>query len=283
MKKKAAAAAGLFFPMTLFFSGCRAVHYYCGRLLEERGSDIQAARQYADYLDENASGLYAGSVHVRLGNIDAAFGRCPEARRHYETALRFFNLKAALKAQAFLGLMDCPNYFPLNPESWSYGDSATLGKNMRLDWSTRVGTAPASAQILSSLYAGKNLIRKSTQSYFKRDWAVWQRDGKIDIPILKYPYSPGRKWEIRSPSGVYIYEIVSNDAKARTAAGAFPHCLKVRETNEKFPGSWEYVYYAPGIGRVKTTIGGPGYENPNIELLHFSVRNGSGTQFPIIN
>ena len=30
--------------------------------------------------------------------------------------------------------------------------------------------------------------------------------------------------------------------------------------------AWKYDYYAPGIGRVRTTIGGRGFENPNTEL-----------------
>jgi hypothetical protein len=32
---------------------------------------------------------------------------------------------------------------------------------------------------------------------------------------------------------------------------------------------WRFDYYAPGVGRVKTTLGGPGYENPNAELSRY--------------
>ena len=63
---------------------------------------------------------------------------------------------------------------------------------------------------------------------------------------------------------------VARGADTRTrAAGVFSGCLKVRERNSAFKTSWRYDYYCPGVGRVKITIGGPDFENPNTELLRY--------------
>ena len=55
----------------------------------------------------------------------------------------------------------------------------------------------------------------------------------------------------------------------KTLGGVFSGCIKVRETDPRFPRSWKFDYFAPGVGRVKTTVGAPGVENPNTELLRY--------------
>ena len=50
-----------------------------------------------------------------------------------------------------------------------------------------------------------------------------------------------------------------------TIGGTFHDCIKVREAQAGLP-AWRYDYYAPGIGRVRTTVAGPRFEKPNTEL-----------------
>jgi hypothetical protein len=52
-------------------------------------------------------------------------------------------------------------------------------------------------------------------------------------------------------------------------AGTFHGCVKVREREAANRNSWKYDYYCPGVGKVKTSVAGPGYENSNTELLRF--------------
>ncbi len=258
----------------LLLAACSSSHYYRGRLYEERGDVLRAAGQYKEYLVGAPRGSHAEQTRVRLGNIYASLNRCEEARAQYEAALRGGPLGQPWLSEAQIGIMNCPDYFPLGGgRRWVYGDSATLGHDMTLDWRVESSNFGAAAQIQSSLYAGKSLIKKSLLRYVKNDWAIWEQDGASTVAVLRYPFVPGRQWRVKLPSGLYVYRVESNDALVKTAAGVFHNCLKVRETNEKLPESWEYVYYAPSIGRVKTTIGGPGYENPNTELIHYRAGN----------
>jgi len=251
-------------------SACSSSHYYRGRLDEEHGDVLRAAGQYEQYLSRAPQGFYAEQTRVRLGNIYATLDRCEEAHLQYEAALRGKALKQPWLSEAQAGLMDCPDYFPLGSvRSWVYGDSATLGREMTLNWDMKLSSSGVAAQIQSSLYAGKSLVKKETLAYVKKDWAIWEKSGAETVAVLRYPFVPGRQWSVKLPSGLYVYRIESDDARVKTAAGVFENCLKVRETNEKIPGSWEYVYYAPSVGRVKTSIGGPGYENPNTELIRY--------------
>ncbi|MDE1976365.1 MAG: tetratricopeptide repeat protein [Elusimicrobia bacterium] len=258
----------------LFLSACTSSHYYRGRLYEERGEVLRAAGQYEEYIAGAPRGSHAEQTRVRLGNIYASLNRCEEARARYEAALRGKPLNQPWLSEARIGLMNCPDYFPLGSDRrWVYGDSATLGRDMTLNWKVESSSFGAAAQIQSALYAGKSLIKKELLRYVKKDWAVWEQDGSSTIAVLRYPFVPGRQWRVKLPSGLYVYRVESNDARVKTAAGIFQNCLKVRETNEKLPGSWEYVYYAPSVGRVKTTIGGPGYENPNTELIRYEAKS----------
>ena len=60
----------------------------------------------------------------------------------------------------------------------------------------------------------------------------------------------------------------------KVQAGAFSGCLKVRRRTSG-QASWVFDYYCPGIGRVKTTIGIPGGENPNTELAEYKYSDDS--------
>src|SRR5207253_299504 len=117
---------------------------------------------------------------VRAGDIYShQFKRCLEARRHYEAALRRFPALEPWAEKAKAGLMDCPDYFPLDSNRvWVYGDSASRGRNMRLEWELRVSSAGAGGKIASALYAGTKKINAKTEAYEKKDWTVWQLSGR---------------------------------------------------------------------------------------------------------
>ena len=154
--------------------------------------------------------------------------------------------------------------------TWTYGDSVSRGKNMRLDAQVRLSSGGAGGVILTALYAGAKQIRSEPAEYKKANWMVMQKSGEDWAPILRYPFRKGQTWHARRDKEDLFYTIVEDDARIKTVAGVFENCLKVREANPKFKGSWKYDYYAPFVGRVATTIAGPGFENPNTELIKFS-------------
>jgi hypothetical protein len=67
----------------------------------------------------------------------------------------------------------------------------------------------------------------------------------------------------------FLYKIVSLDEKVRVVAGEFEHCLKVQSGVSGIVGASTNEYYAPGVGRVLTTISTKGNENRVTELLSY--------------
>ncbi len=213
--------------------------------------------------------MRAGTIYSRN------FGRCLEARRCFEAAARRFPDLAPWAERAKSGLLSCPDYFPLERgNSWVYGDTASGGQNMKLELEVRLSPSIGSGSVSGALYAGRKKIRDRSLSYAKRDWAVWEIEAGRSLPILRYPFSPGTVWKAVVGEDELEYRVEAADVRVETVAGNFDDCLKVREFNRRYPESWKYDYYAPGVGRVKTTIGGPGFENPNTELVKYSIGGG---------
>ena len=76
-----------------------------------------------------------------------------------------------------------------------------------------------------------------------------ESEGIIDETLLlKYPAKVGQTWTDREGHGQY--KIVSVSETVTTPAGTFRNVVKVDG------GDNVYIYYAPGVGRIKATIGG---------------------------
>lgn len=241
----------------------KAAHYYAkARRFPE------AIRAYEELAGRSRDRSRACRAHLRAADLySRELSRCTEARRHYEAAARGFEEQAACVEEAKAGLLSCPDFFPVDEgRTWVYGDSASKGKNMRLEWELRV-SKEGKREIIGGLYAGNKKISSQNAKYAKQGWAVWEETAAGKTVILRYPFETGQRWEGRSGGFPVEYSIEDDAATVETAAGAFTGCLKVKERDRRFPGTWKISYYAPGVGRIKTSIGGPGFENPNTELL----------------
>ncbi len=251
-------------------SGCSSYYYHAGKFEEGIGNKIAAFNLYKKFLKLSPNSSRALEVELRLGDTESqVFHRCDEAIPYYESIARNAAHKNPQFKKAVLGILNCPDYFPLGSgRIWIYGDTLSRGKNMKDLWKTLNGQEGENA-ISTSLYAGKNLVHKGKFLFQKRDWAVFRIDGPSAVPILKYPFHAGERWQFGSGKNERRFEIVSASSTVKTAAGVFSECLKVKEAYGRFPHSWKYTYYAPFIGEVKTTIGGPGFESPNTELIRY--------------
>lgn len=260
-------------------SGCDSYYYHSGRFNETRRRAFAAIRSYEKFVAQRPNDPRSAEVHVRVGQLYASMERCIEARRHFEAAARGFPNLQPWYARAEAGVMGCPDYFPIGKgKVWVYGDSASGGRNMRLENEVRVSSG-SGGTILAALYAGTKQIKAESSDYQKRDWMVFQKQEGDWVPILRYPFLKGESWKAtvtrkdsrgNATRGKLLYRIEDDAARVKTVAGTFTNCLKVREFNPKFSGSWKYDYYAPFVGRVATTIAGPGFENPNTELIKYS-------------
>lgn len=246
---------------------CDGLRYRQARFYEGTRRYPLALKAYERLIERAPEHARAAEAHVRAGELYARkFQRCLEARRHFEAAARM-QPPEPWAARARAGIMDCPDYFPLGPgRTWVYGDTQSGGKFMRLEWELRESGAKAGGLIVGSMFAGNRRLKVDRTVYEKRDWMVFEGDA----PILRFPYRVGASWDARRGEERLLYRIEAEGQTVTTVAGTFTDCLKVREVNRKMPGSWKYDYYAPFVGRVKTTIGGPGFENPNTELTRFT-------------
>jgi hypothetical protein len=255
-------------------TGCDTYHYVAGTWQDDARKPVQALKHYEAFLADRPKDPRACEVRLRAAAIYRGFGRCAEARADLEAASRDFPGMTECTSRAKLGLLTCPDYFPLDlGRTWVYADSASGGKAARIDWEVRRATASFSGSLQTSLYAGNRRIREATESYVKENWAVWRTDVKPPEPFLRYPFNEGQAWKAKRGKTDVEWLVISADAAVKTAAGAFAHCLKVRERDMRYPKTWRYDYYCPEVGRVKITVGGPGFENPNMELLRFDKMN----------
>jgi len=257
--------------VAVLLSGCDTYRYLSGTIQEDARRPVQAVKQYEKFLASRPKDPRACEVRLRAAELyRGVFGRCEEARRHYEAAARDFPHMTACLERAKTGLLRCPDYFPTDEgRTWIYVDSASGGRAMRLEWEARTSSGPAGS-IQSALYAGDKRIQTKIETYLKSDWAVWRVDKDGREAILRYPYSEAMTWSASRGRSKVEYLVVSASTTVVAKAGAFSGCLKIRERDSAFKSSWRYDYYCPGIGRVKTTIGGPGFENPNTELLRYN-------------
>lgn len=262
----------------VLLSGCDAYHYLSGTSAEDGRRPVEAMKHYEKFLASRPKDPRACEVRLRAAELyRTVFGRCAEARVHYEAAARDFPRQPVCLERAKAGLLRCPDFFPTDPgRTWVYVDSASGGKAMRLEWEARASSGTVGA-ISSALYAGDKRIQTKNEFYQKADWAVWRVDKDGREAILRYPYNEAMAWSAQRGKSRVDYLVVSASTTVRCAAGVFSGCLKIREKDSAFKGSWRYDYYCPGIGRVKTTIGGPGFENPNTELLR---HDGALVEYP---
>ena len=254
----------------LFCAGCGGpdLDYKQARHLDATGQFFRALKEYENFLKKHPQDHRSVEVRYRAGLIYARkLDRCREAVPLFEDAAR--DRETANKEWvklARLGLLSCPDYFPLRDGTkWLYVDSLSLGKNMRLDVGIRKSSGGVSGLVSGKMFAGEQMIQWYKRSYDKQGWAVYETIGEVKAPILKYPFQKGRKWDVRRGKILETFEIVEAGAQVEVKAGKFEDCLKVRRQTSGYP-SWVYDYYCAGIGRVKTSIGVPGRENPNTEL-----------------
>ena len=258
--------------LLLFMSlgGCDTYHFVAGTWQEDARKPVAALKHYEKFLADRPKDPRSCEVQLRAAEIYRGFGRCGEARMHWEAAVRDFPRSGICAERAKARLLSCPDYFPLDfGRTWVYVDSESRGAAMRLEWEVRRSSGSSSGSIRTALFAGSRRNRDSYESYEKRDWAVWRTDTKTPEPFLRYPFGQDQRWSGKRGGAAVDWLVISTAATAKVAAGEFKDCLKVRELDRRYPTTWRYDYYCPGVGRVKTTIGGPGYENPNTELLRY--------------
>ena len=268
----------------------RALLWLCGLLL---GCSAQGKLDRAVRWEDR--GLYPRALEVYEGFAGGRPGhpRTPEAlyraARIYQKRLQRYEEARDLFERVARGypqtpwakfsreaLMDCPDYFPLEPGGrWIYGDSQSGGNNMRAEYAVEAATSAAGVRMIQKIYAGKRFFQTLERRYLKSEGELREFLSPEDYTvILKYPFIKGHSWSSLRGGTRLAYSIEEDRAAVRVRAGEFLHCVKVREQPEGASPSWKYDYYAPGVGRILTTVAGKGFENPNTELISYQTQEG---------
>ncbi|PCI31350.1 MAG: hypothetical protein COB53_13345, partial [Elusimicrobia bacterium] len=168
-------------------------------------------------------------------------------------------------------LLSCPDYFPFPPGGkWTYVDTLSGGENMRLELAVARSSGAVNGLITGAFYAGKEKFLDYNRKVIKEDWGIWEEKETGRAPILRFPFQKGRSWTSVEGGKTIRYSIVKDSMVVKVKAGRFTGCLKVKAKTVGFE-SWVFDYYCPGVGRVKTSVGAPGVENPNTELASYKL------------
>jgi hypothetical protein len=253
--------------------GCADWDFRSAARLEKKGEAARAAAAYEKFIERHPKDRRFAEAATRAGTLYAErFGRCAQAVPLFEKAARTARgdeKPEAWPERARIALLSCPDYFPLSARrSWVYVDSASGGENMRLETLVLRSSASLNADVTGAYFAGENRTQDYRRQCTKEGWTIWETASGSRQPILKYPFRTGHAWDGRQQGKPVRFEIVQEDVSVQGKAGKFSGCLKVKSQVQGYP-SWVYDYYCPGVGRVKTTVGVPGVENPNTELASY--------------
>lgn len=263
--------------VTACFCACARMNFDDAARLEQQGRHLKAAASFEHFAKNYPSDPRAPESLYRAAAIYAEeLSLCAKAVPLYEGLARAYPGARPWAQLAARGVFSCPDYFPTEPgRKWVYGDSQTGGRNMKQYSAALAESDPLKAKIETSVYAGSKLVRKITRLYSRDNWELTEKEAGrgLTVCILKYPFSKGRSWSSGSAGSAVRFTIEDDSAVVKTRAGSFDNCLKVRQQLEGIP-SWLFEYYAPGVGRVLTTVAGKGFENRNTELLSYEKKNG---------
>lgn len=245
--------------------------------LEKKGKYYEAWQKYQAVAARHPGHPTAPEALFRSGWLaQRHMDDCFMATAFYDRVLESYPQSEPWAKAAVHLKNNCPDYFPLWPQMrWVEGDSESKGKNARIETecvSVDGGKKdmPSQKGILKRTYfAGDNKF-KTTAFLYKKEAEellefLSEEDPRAKV-ILKWPLEVGTRWATKMEGRQFNYDIVAIDKKVEVAAGSFDQCVQVRSSIEGLGGA-TMEYYAPGVGRVMTTIVTQLGEKPNTELL----------------
>ncbi len=239
-----------------------------GRTQETEKQIAAAIETYEKFLKKWPGHAGAGEATFRVGRLyDRERSDCAKAVPLYEHSAR---LGGPWGERALAALLSCPDFFPLPPRAkWTFVDTLSGGENMRLEVRIVRSSGGIRGLMKGSFFAGETRFRDDKREVVKEDWGIWEEKDGGRKPILRFPFQKGHSWTASENGSSVRYDVVADGLTVEVKAGKFTGCLKVKSRTAGFP-SWVFDYYCPGVGRIKTSVGAPGVENPNTELASYT-------------
>ena len=263
--------------LLLSLCGCGIGHHIAeAEKLEKSGLFVDACVKYEKAYRSSPSDSRAPEALYRMALIyQKKLKLYTYSRRFFGELLEKYPKSAPWNDLARMGVFTSPDFFPLTDKSfWIEGDSDTGGKNMRAEWNcTEVSSG--TYKIQRKVFAGGRLVTENGR-FYKNDGTRLNESKTADFGqssiILEYPFTKGRQWNTEKDSKESVFTIEEENVPIVVKAGEFPGCLKLKEINPSYPSSQKYIYYAPEVGWVLTTVAASGgEEHRNTELLSYKI------------
>lgn len=267
-----------FFLLTLALSaaGCGRIDLWRGAYYERAGRIEEALQCYASVADGRPSSSAAPEALFRAARLSAAaLGDYDSARRWHERLIKNYAGQTKWRTRSELALFNTPNYFPLvEGAEWVEGDSDSGGANARIRVTCRAATPGPGYVLARTYFAGDQQVKSLSGSSVFRKEGLELREypvpGESYGVILKYPFLTDAVWTL-SKGGARFQCLIEGLAQVRVRAGLFRDCLKVRVTQAGRGEAWKVEYYAPGVGKVLTSVASAAGERRQTELLSYSL------------
>lgn len=241
--------------------------------LEQKGRYEKAWHAYQQVAAKNPETAQAPEALYRAGLVARKrLGDCYIAETFFDRVMQQYPQSDWAKP-AGLQKQNCPDYFPLVADSqWTEVDSETKGKNARIEIRCKGLADEAEATLARTYFAGDKEVSQTQFLYKKANGELVEYQSEKDPigkVILKWPAKVGAKWRTTGYGKAIDYEIKSMSEKVKVEAGEFTDCLKVQSSIVGLGGASTFEYYAPGVGRVLTTVSGKGDAEQRITELKF--------------
>lgn len=269
---------GLLLAALFALSGCGTGGFAGARWDEYHGRYEQAVAGYLKTADRHPNGFWTPRSLFHAGIIASRhLSDDLSARQILQRLLDQYGNHKEWGPRTEWAILNAPNYFPLViGGQWTEGDSETGGKNARVDMAGKMESGdPTAVRMVRHYYAGQKLIEELSTNRTYRKRALELREYSVPgqqhyTVILKYPYERGARWTTKRSNSNLIY-VIDGLAEVKVRAGEFRDCLKVREYAAGSESSWKVDYYAPGVGKVLTTLATASGEKRNTELISYQL------------
>lgn len=267
--------------VTILFSACGpSYEFKSAQKAEAKGKYYLAWKKYQSFTAHYPAHALAAEALFRVGLLSQQKqGDCTMAVAFYDNLLEKYPQSDPWAKAALLQKNACPDYFPLMPGwKWVEGDSESRGGNARIEKEAiaidkSVKSLPnESGRMKLTYFAGSTKFKTGESLFQKKNSELWEypvASEPMARIALRWPLEAGVSWTYKLNSKLFHLEIVDVNATVSVMAGDFSRCIKVKSTVEGSSGS-TFEYYAPGVGRVLTTLSSASGEKPNTELLSFT-------------
>lgn len=273
----------LFLAFSFLLAGCGSqTQLNKAKRLEQKGKYEAAWAVYQRIAAQDPESPVAPEALFRAGLMSQRhLNDCYMAGTFYDRVIENYSQSVPWARAAVLQKQNCPDYFPLlSGSEWVEGDSETKGKNARIrtvckPFPDAKNTLPSEGGVLEKTYFAGDKESSSIELIYKKIndellelKAFEDAVGKV---VLKWPLDVGQEWKTRPVNTTFVYNIQSVNEKIKVEAGEFEHCVKVQFTVSGISGAATHEYYAPGVGRVLTTVSTKGNEVRVTELLSYKL------------